>query len=103
MDLLMHCSWEGLYDPNCIAFFSPKTFHFSCFNFVICRENNGAFTNTLHPTGRVDNAVDKKRHNFIYSLDLVGRSVINRCKDKVLSWVPRLLVVKLEGDLNVPA
>lgn len=57
----MRCSWEGLYDPNCIAFFSPKAFRFSCSHFAVCGENNGFFPNTLRP------AVGKKRHSLIYS------------------------------------
>lgn len=28
---------------------------------------------------------------------------MNTCKNKVLNWVPRLLVVRLKGDFNVPA
>lgn len=65
MNSPMHCSWEGPYDPNCIAFFSPKAFRFSCSNFAVCGENNGVFTNTLHPV--VKNSVGKKRHSLIYS------------------------------------
>lgn len=102
MNWPMHCSQEGLSDPNCTAFFPPKAFRFSCSNFAVsCGENNGVFTNTLHPAARVENSVGKKRHSLIYSW---RGSVTSTCKDTVLSWVPRLLVVKrLKGDFNVPA
>lgn len=67
MNWPMHCSQEGLYDPDCTAFFSPRAVRFSCSNFVICGENNGFFTNTLYPAVRVESSVGRKRYNFIYS------------------------------------
>lgn len=92
----MCCSQEGLSDPNCTAFFPLKAFRFSCSNFAIsCGENNGVFTNALHPAARVENSVGKKRHSLNLLLDVVRGSVTSTCKDIVLSWVPRLLVVKL--------
>lgn len=105
MNWPMCCSQEGLSDPNCTAFFPLKAFRFSCSNFAIsCGENNGLFTNALHPAARVENSVGKKRHSLIYSWTLWGGVWQALARTQFWAGFPGSLWWScLKGDFNVPS
>lgn len=83
-------SQERLSDPNYRAFFPPKASGLIALILRSALDKIMLFLNMLHHAARVE-----KSAQFVLVSDFVRGNVIDAWREEDLSWVPRLLEVKL--------